>query len=171
MKRIALLGLVFICALGSEGCDGGLSPVSSEKPGISGTITYEMGSWPSPDSLANTRLYVFASQVYPLDSAGIFSGLVSIPPRIFLTPSFGETLPLAVDQTPYDFDLPPADYPYVGVLQFYGNDLVISAFQVVGVYHDLNDPLTPKTVRVESTGRTRGIDIAVDFNHPPPQPF
>ena len=82
-KMKILLTLVIAASLVS--CDHGLEPPQRVEPGFGGTITFVKDSWPPQDSLVN--LWVFASQIYPLDSSSVFTGLFANPPSIYLYPS------------------------------------------------------------------------------------
>jgi len=167
-------GILALCAIVWMSCDGGLSPTPAPKPGISGTVYFAKGTWPgtpsSPDSLAN--LWVFASQVYPLDSSLVISGLFSNPPTIFLYPSVIENLPFYADSVQYSFSLPVGTYKYVGVIQHISPDYnTIRTLRVVGLAKDPADSTSPRRVQVLDGLVTPGIDINVDFHNPPPQPF
>ncbi len=166
--------LLLICSALALSCEGGLSPTPPPKPGFDGTILFANGTWPgtpqSPDSLWN--LWVFASQNYPLDSSLVFSGLFSSPPTIFLYPSFVTNLAYYVDTLHYQFDVPPGLYKYVGVIQHVTPDYAsIRSLRVVGFAVSPSDTSQPLQVQVTDGNRTSGIDIKVDFHHPPPQPF
>ncbi|MGA3246203.1 MAG: hypothetical protein ABSE41_16420, partial [Bacteroidota bacterium] len=67
MKKLLLAAIV----MSLLSCDHGLEPPPSVQPGFGGTIYFEKGTWPASDSLVN--LWLFASQLYPLDSAKIFT--------------------------------------------------------------------------------------------------
>ncbi|HEY6950787.1 MAG TPA: hypothetical protein VI758_00185 [Bacteroidota bacterium] len=165
--------ILVLCALVWIGCDGGLSPTPPAKPGISGTVYFARGSWPgtpsSPDSLSN--LWIFASQVYPLDSSQVLNYLTVSPLRIFLYPSIASNLPFYVDSVVYNFDLPVATYKYIGVIQHISTDLSIASFRVVGVAKDPADTTKPLQVNVVEGTIHQGININVDFHNPPAQPF
>lgn len=164
--------LVF-CVVVWIGCEGGLSPMPAVKPGISGAVYFAKGSWPgtplSPDSLSN--LWIFASQVYPLDSSLVFKYLISNPPRIFLYPSIGSNLPFYVDTLAYVFNLPVGIYKYVGVIQHISPEFNIRTLRVVGVARDHADTAMPAQVQVIDGALSLGININVDFHNPPAQPF
>jgi hypothetical protein len=169
MKHIALPILCLILAA----CDDGLAPPPPVELGFSGTVYFTPGSWPPPDSLVS--LLIFASQVYPLDSAKVYSGLFSNPSTIFAYPSLSGSLPLTqVDSISYSFPLPSAIYKYIGVIQQTNSDLIghgIRVFRVVGFYKDSIDSSQPGNVLVNDTYQVKGININVDFRNPPPQPF
>jgi hypothetical protein len=153
-------------------CDGGLAPPPPVELGFSGTVYFTPGSWPT-DSLIN--LWIFASQIYPLDSTKVYSGLFSVPNTIFLYPSINQSLPLSeVDSIPYSFPLSSGTYKYVGVIQQVSLDLInrgVRVFRVVGFYKDSTNLSQPGSVIVNDNYQVRGIDIQVDFRNPPPQPF
>jgi hypothetical protein len=154
-------------------CDGGLAPPPPGPPGFSGTVSFAPGSWPSKDSLVS--LLIFASTIYPLDSATVYNGIFSRPPTIFVYPSITESLgPFYSDAIPYIFPLGPGTYKYIGVIQQTNGDLLnlgIRVFRVVGFYKDPANPTQPGSVIVDDFNQIKGINISVDFNNPPPQPF
>jgi hypothetical protein len=156
-------------------CDGGLAPPPPKPPvelGFSGTIYYAPGSWPPVDSLVN--LMIFASQIYPLDSSLVSTGLFSDPPTIFLYPQIGQSLSFFEDSTSYSFPLKSGTYKYIGVLQQLSSDMLtygIRVFRVVGFYRDPLIPSQPGSVVVNDTSQIEGININVDFQNPPAQPF
>jgi hypothetical protein len=150
-------------------CDHGLAPPPPVEPGFGGTIYFEKGSWPPTDSLVN--LWIFASQVFPLDSEKVFTGIFASPPTIYLYPAFDKNLPFHVDSVAYTFALPPAEYKYVGVIQRIADEITIKSMKVVGVYGTADDPPIPIKVFVTETSFTSGVNIRVNFRKPPPQPF
>lgn len=170
MKRWVLV----LCVVSVAGCNGGLSPTPAPKPGIGGTIYFAKGTWPgtpvTPDSLAN--LWIFASEVYPLDSSLVVSGLFSSTPTIFLYPSFVANLPFYVDSVQYFFPLPLGFYKYIGVIQHIDPfSFSISSLRVVGVAKNPADTTQPLQVNITQGSVTTGVDLHVDFRNPPPQPF
>jgi hypothetical protein len=163
--------LPFIICLFIIGCDGGLAPPPPVELGFSGTVHFASGYWPPIDSLHS--LWIFASQIYPLDSNKVYEGLFGNPITIFLYPSISQSLPLGVvDSISYSFPLKSGTYKYVGVIQQVNPNLTnIRAFRVVGFYKDSLDALLPGIVEVNDSYQIHGIDIDVDFQDPPPQPF
>ncbi|MBN1398487.1 MAG: hypothetical protein JXA06_10690 [Bacteroidetes bacterium] len=160
-----ILCVVFIA------CDAGLAPPSPVELGFGGTVYFAPGSWPA-DSLIS--LWIFASQVYPLDSSKVYAGLFGNPVTIFLYPSITSSLPFYVDSLEYSFPLRPGIYKYIGVIQQKDSDLQglgIRVFKVVGFYQDPADPSLPGFVEANDSVQVKGININVDFNNPPPQPF
>lgn len=165
MRMLIALG----CTMLALSCEPGLSPPPDVEPGFGGTVYFERSTWPHPDSLNN--LWIFASQIYPLDSVTIFSGLFSIPPAIFLHPGFTTSLPFFVDSLSYSFPLPPGNYRYIGVLQQFREEISIRSLRVVGIYGAGSSPQQPLEVRVNEFQFLQGIDIRVNFHNLPPQPF
>jgi hypothetical protein len=165
------LVLIILCLM-IEACDGGLAPLPPVEHGFSGTVYFAPGSWPA-DSLVS--LWIFASQIYPLDSAKVYAGLFGNPTTIFLYPSINSSLPLLeVDSIQYSFPLHSGIFKYIGVIQQTSSDLSgqgIRVFRVVGFYKNTINPLQPGIVEVNDTLTVKGININVDFNNPPPQPF
>jgi hypothetical protein len=166
MMKSALLLIITVFFLS---CDHGLAPPPSVEPGFGGTLYFEKGTWPPSDSLFN--LWVFASQVYPLDSAKVFQGLFASPPAIFLYPAFDTDLPFFVDSVSYSFRLPVATYKYVGVIQRFGVEITVRNLRVVGMYGTNDVPPIPIPVIVNEGAFTSGIDFRVNFHKPPPPPF
>ncbi len=163
MKSLHFLFLV--CLLLS--CDGGLTPPPAFDPGFGGTITFE--SWPPSDSLVN--VWLFASQIYPLDSIKIFEGLFTTR-KIFLYPGLTQSLPRYVDSVAYSFaPLEVGYYRYIGIIQQFNMQLSIRSFRVVGVYKNPADTLLPGEVDVRDFSFMSGINIKANFRNLPPQPF
>ncbi len=149
------------------GCDGGLQPPPPD-PGIGGTIRFVQSSWPPADSLQG--LWLFASKEYPLDSSRVVAGVLVEPRFVFLYPSLQEPLPLYVSQVRFDFPLEPGSYPYIGVIQQLKPQLVITSFRVVGVLHFPGNDTIPRPLTIAGDF-IDGLELNVDFNAPPPQPF
>jgi hypothetical protein len=130
--------------------------------GISGTIFYE--NWPT-DSLRDLRLVVF--KYYPPDSIKneILGG------RAFVYPGLTKKgLPFNVDSTNYIHELDPGEYGYVVVAQRYGSD-VLADWRAVGQYDTVPADVEPSAVTVIADSLLYDIDIYVDFDNLPPQPF
>jgi hypothetical protein len=163
-KYVVTISVVFFVA-----CDGGLEAVPPVEPGISGTVIFSKNTWPPIDSVFN--LWVFASQIYPLDSNSVFVGLFVPPPRIFLYPTDRDRLAFNVDSVQYIFPLPPAVYKYIGVIQRYRSELSVTSFRVVGLYNNPEKPDQPKQVVVREGELVSGVNMFVDFTNPPTQPF
>lgn len=171
VRVMKYLVLIILCLL-LAACDGGLAPPPPLELGFSGTVYFTPGSWPPSDSLIS--LLIFASQVYPLDSAKVYSGLFGSPSTIFAYPSLSGSLPFYVDSLSYSFPLRSGTYKYVGVIQQTNSDLAghgIRVFRVVGFYKDSINLSQPGVVVVNDSAQVKGVNIDIDFRNLPPQPF
>lgn len=153
-------------------CDHGLAPPPQEKieQGITGTIYYQ-GIF--PDSLKEHRL--IAAKMYRKFRSmnEIMELILSGSDSIHIYPSILQS-PLSltkVDSIKYKFVLPPALYKYIAVAQTSGAILDSSKWKIVGV-HSL-DSITwdPRPIHIGSGSFVDSINITVDYNNPPPQPF
>jgi hypothetical protein len=151
--------LVFFLLLALSACDHGLEPPPATKPGFGGRISY-VGNWPPADSLV--RLALVAFKDYPPTDIvdDVLSGRAV----------YDTALARNVDFQDYQFFTDPATFKYVVVAQQYGSNL-FSDWRVIGVYSDNPSQGTPKSVVVSPETFVSGIDITVDFDHPPPQFF
>jgi len=172
LSIMRFLVLIILCLLLAS-CDEGLAPPPPVELGFSGTVYFTPGSWPQADSLVG--LMIFASKIYPLDSATVYNGLFSTPPTIYVYPSLsGTLLPVSSDTLPYSFPLSAGTYKYIGVIQQISTDLFtygIRVFRVVGFYKDSTNLTQPGSVTVKDNSQVKGINLQVDFRNPPPQPF
>lgn len=168
--RLHAVMLVLMLLWGGIACDGGLTLPPELKPGIAGTIRFSPAvPWPPTDSLQG--LWLFASLLYPLDSARVITGVLIEPRTIFLYPSLSESLPYQVDSVRFKFELTPGDYRYVGVIQQLRPELVVSSFRVVGMLEDPSLPGMPRSILVRPGAVISGLVVDVNFAAPPPQPF
>jgi hypothetical protein len=147
-------------------CDHGLKPtgVNSEKrTGITGYISYQ--NWPTPDSLVDLRLVIF--RYNPPDNilTEVLSGNAIVHPGLN-----DSSLPFYEDTTEFVVELDPGVYEYVVVAQQYGPN--ISADWLAAGQYDtvMADPL-PTNITVEPGKLLMDININVDFNDLPLQPF
>lgn len=165
MKQMILICLSFMFLLAS--CDMGLAPKEpAKKSFISGLITYKGGvsNWPPADSVLEIRLVAFKN--YPLsDSSSILKELTEGNAYFTL-----DTLPRFVDSSTYYLEIndPPALLKYIAVAQRYGN---LFQWRVIGVYYGTGDSIKPASVMVTPGDNVRNININVDFQNLPPQPF
>ncbi len=146
-------------------CDHGLKPVeekSSQMSGISGTISY--ANWPTEENLFDLRLVVFNR--YPPEN--IFDELGA--GRAFVYPAIGEeSLPFFVDTT-YIMELNPGYYEYVAIAQQYGPN-IFEDWLAAGQYDTIFSDELPTPITVVSGKLLEDINIQVDFDSLPPQPF
>ena len=151
---------VLFLFLVSLGCDHGLAP--RPVSGIQGTITFQ--NWPLADSLYDLRLVVF--RTFPPTNVvlEVLSG------QAFVFPPIDSThLPYFVDRVDYFLELPPGRYAYVVVAQQYGPN-VFTDWRAVGQY-DVDTDSLPSPVVVPEGEVVPSVDIQVDFDHLPIQPF
>ncbi|GJQ20134.1 MAG: hypothetical protein HBSIN02_04890 [Bacteroidia bacterium] len=164
MKSL-LLSVLLIVLLTS--CDGGLTLPPLIEPALEGTITVQ-SPWPPQDSVKN--LWLFASQIFPVDSANIFSGIFSGSIIIYPGLSLDSTLAYNVNVQTFHAKVPPATYYYIGILARHGDQfLETSSYRVVGILEE--GPGQPRTVIVRNDEVVSGLQITVDFYNLPPQPF
>jgi hypothetical protein len=147
-------------------CNQGLKPTEpdqSQITGISGKISYT--NWPPADSLFDLRLVVFKN--YPPEN--IFEEVSE--GRAFVYPAIGqESLPFFVDSTIYEMELAAGLYEYVAIAQQYGSNL-FNDWLAAGQYDTLITDGLPTAITVISGELLENINIEVDFDDLPPQPF
>ena len=168
MKMLNNVTVIMLILFVLFSCDHGISPTKAEKDnetqntGISGTIYYQ--NWPQ-DSLYDLRLVIFKNYP-PADIVGeVTSGEAIAYPDISLN-----SLPFYEDSLQFEVFLDPFIYEYIVVAQQYG-PAVFFDWRVVGQYDTtLNDTL-PTSIEVFSDSMLRGINIFVDFDSLPGQPF
>lgn len=160
------LPFILLTALLLIRCDGGLAPNGPEEgPGyVRGLITYR--NWPPSDSLRDLRIVLF--KTFPPDN--IVSSVLSGNAVVY--PPLGDTslVPFYVDSLRFGFSLPAGTYPYVIVAQQYG-PAVTRQWRPVGQYDLDSDLAIPSPVTIVGGDTLSGVDIAVDFDNPPPMPF
>jgi len=168
MKARLTAALIIVMTL--TRCDGGLAPPVADKPGFGGTIRFVRSSWPPADSIFG--LWMFTSQNVPSDSSAIFAGLFSDPPTIYLYPGLTASLSeVPVDSVSYAIYPAAATYVYTGIIQQMTPAISAGGLRVVGLYQKPGPGFVPETLRVVASEFITGIDINVDFQNPPPQPF
>lgn len=142
-------------------CDGGLKP--EPKPSISGSISFEQNvPWPPADSMKDLRVVAF--RTFPLaDSTGIIDMILSGDAV------FSESLDMYTDTASYFIELGsiPDTMKYIAVAQQYGS---LFEWRAVGVYTETGDN-TQNSMLIIDDNINYMIDIHVDFNNLPPQPF
>ncbi len=166
LHRFKYLILIYVFLICIYSCDHGLKPTEADqdqKSGISGIISYN--NWPAADSLYDLRLVVF--KLYPPEN--ILEELSA--GRAFVYPAIGgENLPYFVDSTSFIMELNPGYYEYVAVAQQYGSDL-FSDWLAAGQYDTLFSDDLPTAITVNEGELLENINIEVDFDNLPPQPF
>jgi hypothetical protein len=147
-------------------CNHGIAPTGvPDKPqnpgGISGKIYYQ--NWPPGDEIKNLKVIVFLE--FPPDD--IFSEVQS-GRAIVHPPELSESLPQFVESSYYEIQLDPGIYEYVVIAQQYGGLL---DWRAVGQYSTIQSDSIPSPVTILSDSILQDIDIYVDFDNLPIQPF
>lgn len=148
-------------------CDHGINPEKTEEvetkdSGISGTIFYQ--NWPQ-DSLVDLRLVIFKNYP-PADIVGeVTSGEAIAYPDISLG-----SLPFYVDSTEFVVTLEPRIYEYIVVAHQFGPAIFFD-WQVVGQYDTTLQDTIPTSIEILQDSILSGINIYVDFDSLPGQPF
>lgn len=159
MKKIILLILLTFLLVA---CDGGLEPNLKGKTILKGEIIYKDGAdnWPSADSLFDLRVVAFKN-FPPVD---VFQEVLT--GAAYFT---ADSLPYYATKTTFELEIPdaPVELKYIAVAQQYGS---ILEWLAIGVYTESGDN-TQHSSLFMSKGETKTIQILVDFNNLPPQPF
>lgn len=162
MKKFSYIFVVSL-ALFLNACQEGLAPEFGKKEAnIYGKLIVVSGvtSWPVPDSAIELRVVAF-KEYPPKDIIGeILSG----------NAYFTDTLPRFIDTIPFSLkiDNPPVELKYiVGALR-YGS---IVEWKVIGVYTMDTLSKKPAPIYVRKGDIISNINIFVDFNNLPEQPF
>ncbi len=145
-------------------CDEGLAPSEKEqKTYLNGIVRYVNGknNWPPTDSCFAVRVVAFKS--YP-------------PQNIIKELSEGNayftlsSLPLFVDSSDFSLEIKnaPVELKYIVASLQYTNDL--TSQKVIGVWSVNDNKFEPSGINIEK-GKSYSIEINVDFNELPPQPF
>ena len=155
--------LLFFIVIWFNSCDHGLAPAEVEVPvsrsGITGQITYT--NW--PDSVINLKIIVFKE--FPPENilVEIQSGNAIVYP-----PELEISLPKYVDSTAYSLLLEPGEYGYVVIAEQFGG---LFDWRAVGQHDTTALDSLPTSVTVLPDSFLNGINIDVDFNNLPIQPF
>ena len=160
-----LSALIVIALLLHIGCDEGLKPATSTATGsFAGVVSFT--NWQAADTIYDIRVVAFRN-FPPADVVNeVLSGNAAVYP-----PLGGPALVSSpVDSLAYSVVVPATTYRYIVVAQQYGPD-IMAHWKPVGQY-DLDSNLAiPSSIVVGPNATTFGVDINVDFAHPPPSPF
>ncbi len=172
MTRLFQVCIVMLFgALVLSSCNEGIQAPPENSPaatpgvsGFSGTITFK--NWPPADSLLDLRLVAFKSFPPQDILTEVLTGQALIYPPLV----GGSALPFNVDTVHYFVPAAGGEYQYVAVAQRFGPSIA-QDWRAVGQY-DLDTNLAvPSPIQVPSDDTLMHVDINVDFNHRPPQPF
>jgi len=164
--RIQTAILILFASISIHRCDHGIAPmaeVATEPGGISGTITYL--HWPDLSTIKNLKVVVFKK--FP--PGDILQEVVN-GDAIVHPPELNQSLPRGegVDSTFYSMEIPGGVYEYVVVAQQFGT---IYDWRAVGQYDISPQDSLPTAIQVLSGQILTNIDIRVDFDNLPVQPF
>jgi hypothetical protein len=160
VRHILLCFLLFILA-----CDHGLAPTDpgSKKTGISGRITF--ANQPADTARYDLRLVAF-NNFPPADIiTEVSQGEAVVYPAIT-----EEGLPFDLDHVDYLMELSPGTIGYLVVAHQYGPSFM-NDWQAVGQYDTMLADSLPTAIVIEPGKLLTDIDIEVDFNRLPIQPF
>lgn len=146
-------------------CDHGIGPdnESSNITGISGTLYFM--NWPPADSIKLLKMVVF----YNFPPKDILSEVLN--DSAFAYPAaLTESLPYGIDSVQFQMELKAGRYGYIAIAQQYGDD-VFNDWRAAGQYDKTPADSLPTAVFVEKGILKENIDVTVDFNHLPVQPF
>lgn len=161
LKILSSVFLIFLFASCQEGLE---PPPAEQKSFIAGKITFAGGSenWPQEDSVHAVRVVAFKD--YP--PKDIMTELLT--GNAYFTM---ESLPLFVDTASFSLEIPdtPVVFEYIAVALQYTEQ--ITSQLAIGVYTVTGDKSEPSPVELQTGERRNDIDIEVDFDDLPPQPF
>jgi hypothetical protein len=163
-RRVVRLALIILSLL-LVSCENGLSPESTpvstgKSYGIRGVIHFL--HWPPQDSVVDLRLAILQDTTIKNLLNDVLQGKAR----------YTDKIPYGIDSEQYTLalqPLAPGTFPFVGVAQQYGPD-VQKDWKVVGLYYANHDSSTPGSVVVPPDSVVPGINITVDFSHPPVLP-
>lgn len=159
-----------LCSLNIS-CDHGIEPkpVLKSTPGFSGTIGFT-SDW--PDSVKRSFLVVFENPLlapsdFTIDNLKFLSREIPLGVQ---THEFSSLDSAYIPATPGPFS--SGSYAYVAVVQQSTENLSLARkdWFVSGIYYSHGDTTKPGTMVIPDSTFITNINIAVDFNNPPPQP-
>jgi hypothetical protein len=169
-SRIIRYIILTLIIISFNACDKGIEPKNYDEPtGFSGTVTF-VGEWPA--QIKRTFIVVFKD---PLLSAADFTitNLKFLSLEILLgvqTYNFSSLDSSYIPQNPGPFLT--GEYAYVAVAYQTTDQLSLARkdWYVAGVYDGNLNTNEPATMIVRENIFITYINIACDFNNPPPQP-
>ena len=159
-----------IIILSMSSCQEGLAPVNEqvkdETSYIIGKIHYKGGINAFPDSSHCFGIYAAAFKSFPQDSAGLINEIIN--GNVYLK---FESLPYPADSTEFIIEVqdPPQTIEYM-VIAMQTDSVNIESQIAIGVYTETGDNTKPTILNIEKSD-TVFVNILVDFDNLPPQPF
>ncbi|HEY6192509.1 MAG TPA: hypothetical protein VI215_09335 [Bacteroidota bacterium] len=161
----SILVAFFFVLLLSPACEQGLSPESLQHPtsryGIKGTVHFR--NWPPQDSIVDLRVVSFKHLPSQNILDEVLQGRAGFTPR--LQPYGADSIAYTLILSP----IPAGAFAYTAVAQQFGQN-VNTDWRAVGLYRTGGDTSGPGSITVPEDSIVSGIDIDVDFQHPPPPP-
>ncbi len=166
MKIIKFITIIVFILCSLISCDHGVDPKNEDKilQGISGTIYFE--NWPQQNTLLDLRLIVFS--IYP--PGDIFTEVTQ--GRAVVHPALGSSnnLPYNVDSTDFTVELNTGTYEYIVIAQQFDTN-VLEDWRAVGQYDTTSFDTIPTPIEIISNSIYSDMNIYVDFDSLPGQPF
>ena len=173
MNKITLYSLVLssILIFSIISCQEGLSPkkttlIINTSSKLTGMIFYKGGKKNFPDSTECFGINVAAFKKYPSDSSGLFEEFLKGNVYINI-----EHIDYPADSSYFSFEFEnlPLEFEYIVAAMQTEQDN-INAQKAIGVYTITGDITKPSSLLIDSA-QTYDIQIYVDFDNLPPQPF
>jgi len=143
-----------------QSCNAGLSPAAPDTMAtLSGTVHFPK-RWPAKDSV-NIIVLVLVKPSPPFSDTSLIAGLN--------TTVLPFTLNYLSSDTAYQYIVPAGSYGYLGVAVNYDKNNILTAWHVVGFAHDSRDSAT--VFNLVGGSVVRGVDVFVNFDSLPRQPF
>lgn len=161
MKNQKIIFTIFLLVI-LLACDHGIAPKPAQT-GISGTIYYK--NWPPLEQILLLKLIIFED--FPPENIidEVIGGRAIIYPENLPT-----SLLLDVDSSFFLIEMDTGTYDYVVVAQQYGPDLY-NNWRAVGQYDTTPQDSIPTRLTVNQDEMLNNINIYVDFDSLPIQPF
>lgn len=153
---------LLVLSLFIHSCNHGIEP-PHRKTGISGTVYFT--NWAAADSIYLLKIVFFKNFPPPDIANQVLTGMAATYPV-----SLADGLPVDEDSIHYEIQLRSGIYQYISVAQQYG-DNVFQDWRSVGQYNETPGDSLPTPVTVIQDSMLQNINIYVDFNHLPVQPF
>lgn len=156
MKYIFLLLIILIS------CQEGLEPKLIPSSFIGGVITFKGGISSWPDSVTALRVVAFKND----NPEVFFEEIAQGNAYVDFT-----SLPIRVESIEWFLNIPdpPVEIKYIAVALQPTSDILNQI--VVGVYTISGDKTQPSWVKVDNGDTFNNLNIEVDFDDLPPQPF
>lgn len=157
--------IIFITIFFIE-CDKGLSPYDVEQvpAGISGIVYFQ--NWPIQDSLYDIRVVAFRN--YPPQN--IVEEVLTGSAIVFPGLSEPDTISFYIDSLAYSMKMEAGLWEFLAVAQQFGPDLY-NDWRVAGQYVETEHDSLPSPIILEEGEFLSDLNIHVNFDSLPPQPF